>query len=81
LQAIFFNECSWAYYVHYFAHQLQLALVAISQKVIVVHNFFSNLNFIINVVNASCKHHHDLQDAQEENIAYLIVIDKLEIGK
>jgi hypothetical protein len=52
LQALFFNECYWAYYVHYFAHQLQLALLATSRRVIVVHDFFSNLNFIINVVNA-----------------------------
>jgi hypothetical protein len=74
LHALFFNECSWAYYVHYFAHKLQLALVATSRKVIVVHDFFSNLNFIINVVNASCKRHRDLQNAQEENIAYLIVV-------
>jgi hypothetical protein len=55
LQTLFFNECSCAYYVHCFAHRLQLALVAASREVIVVHQFFSNLNFIINLANASCK--------------------------
>jgi hypothetical protein len=81
LQALFLNECSCAYYVHCFAHRLQLALVAASREVIVIHQFFSNLNFIINVVNASCKRHRDLQDAQEEDISYLIAIDELETGK
>jgi hypothetical protein len=77
----FLNECSCAYYVHCFIHRLQLALVAASQEVIVVHEFFSNLNFIINVVSASCKRHCDLQDSQEADIAHLIAMDELETGK
>ena len=81
LQALFFNECSCAYYVHCFAYRLQLVLVAASWEIIVVHEFFSNLNFIINVVSASCKRYRDQQDAQEENIAYLIAIDELETEK
>jgi hypothetical protein len=81
LQVLFLKECSYAYYVHCFVHQLQLALVAAFREVIVIHQFFSNLNFIINLVNASCKRHRDLQDAQEEDISYLITIDELEIGK
>jgi hypothetical protein len=81
LQALFLNEYSCAYYIHCFAHRLQLALVVASREVIVVHEFFSNLNFIINVVSASCKHHHDLQNAQEADIAYLIAIDELETRK
>jgi hypothetical protein len=43
--------------------------------------FFSNLNFIINVVGASCKRHDELQAAQAAEIAYLIAIDEIEIGK
>jgi len=31
LQALFFRECLHAYYVHCFAHKLQLALVAASR--------------------------------------------------
>jgi hypothetical protein len=81
LQTLFLNECSCAYYVHCFAHRLQLVLVATSLEVIIVHDFFSNLNFIINVVSASYKRHRDLQDTQETSIAYLIAIDEFEIGK
>ncbi|XP_059441896.1 uncharacterized protein LOC132174221 [Corylus avellana] len=81
LQALFFNECSCASYVHCFAHRLQLALVTASREAIVVHDFFSNLNFIINVVSASCKRHRDLQDAQKADITYLIAINELETEK
>jgi hypothetical protein len=37
LHALFLNKCFCAYYVHCFAHRLQLALVAASREVIVVH--------------------------------------------
>ncbi|KAH9779330.1 TTF-type domain-containing protein [Citrus sinensis] len=33
LQALFFKDCPYAYYIHCFAHQLQLALVAASNDV------------------------------------------------
>ena len=55
LQALILQECPYAYYVHCLAHQLQLALVAAFREVGDVHNFFQNLNFIINVVSSSCK--------------------------
>jgi len=28
LQALFLRDCPYAYYIHYFAHRLQLTLVA-----------------------------------------------------
>jgi hypothetical protein len=59
LQALFLNDCPCAYYVHCFAHRLQLALVAAFREVVSVHEFFSNLNFTINVVGASCKRHDE----------------------
>ncbi|KAG7988370.1 hypothetical protein I3843_03G184700 [Carya illinoinensis] len=81
LQALFLKDCPYAYYVHCFAHRLQLALVASSREVVSVHEFFSNLNFIINVVGASCKRHDELQAAQATHIAHMIAIDELESGK
>ena len=63
LQALFLKDCSSAYYVHYFAHRLQLALVAASRKVHSVHEFFNNLTFIINSADPSCKRHEELQAA------------------
>nr|GEV74285.1 hypothetical protein [Tanacetum cinerariifolium] len=63
LQALVLKDCPYAYYVHCFAHRLQLALVAASKEVILVHQFFENLAYIINVVYASSKRHDELQKA------------------
>lgn len=60
LQALFLSDCSSAYYVHCFAHRLQLALVASSREVHPVHQFFSNLSFIVNIIIASPKRQDDL---------------------
>ncbi|KAG7950360.1 hypothetical protein I3843_13G108000 [Carya illinoinensis] len=73
------HDYSYAYYVHCFAHQLQLALVAAFREVVFVYEFFSNLNFIINVVGTSYKRHDELQVAQTTHIEHMIAIDKLEI--
>ncbi|XP_059658799.1 uncharacterized protein LOC132305136 [Cornus florida] len=55
--------------------------VAASREVIVVHQFFSNLNFIINNIGASCKRTDELHSAQVMEIAHLIDLDELETGR
>jgi hypothetical protein len=50
LQALFLRECPYAYYVHCFAHKLQLALVTTSREAKSINQFFVNLNFTINIV-------------------------------
>ncbi|XP_019160893.1 PREDICTED: zinc finger MYM-type protein 1-like [Ipomoea nil] len=81
LKALILDECPYAYYVHCFAHRLQLALVASSKEVIPVHQFFTKLNSIINVVGASCKRNDQLKVAHASNIAHLLSIDELESGR
>ncbi|XVF82659.1 hypothetical protein PTKIN_Ptkin16aG0066300 [Pterospermum kingtungense] len=68
LQALFLNECPYAYYVHCFAHRLQLALVAASKNVHDVWLFFSKLNSVVNFVNVSPKRHSELKSAREDEI-------------
>ena len=63
LQALVLKDCPYAYYVHCFAHRLQLALVAASREVIPIHEFFLNLNFIITIVGFSCKRNDELRAA------------------
>ncbi|XP_023750828.1 uncharacterized protein LOC111899177 [Lactuca sativa] len=64
LQALTSKDCPSAYYVHYFAHRLQLALMATSQGVIALQKFFfTKLSFVINVVDASSKCSDQLRDA------------------
>lgn len=63
LQALFMKDCPYAYYVHCFAHQLQLALIAAAREVSEVHDFFKDLVFVVNTVSSSSKRHDELQDS------------------
>ncbi|XP_028079272.1 zinc finger MYM-type protein 1-like [Camellia sinensis] len=82
LQALFCVECPFAYYVHCFAHRLQLALVGASKQVISINQFFSYLTQAINIVGSSCKRHDQLRAAQAADIAEKLAIDdEFETGK
>jgi hypothetical protein len=81
LQALFLKDCPYAYYVHCYAHRLQLALVAASRDVVPVSQFFQKLLFVINTVESSSKQHDELHDAQILELAHLLDIDKTETGK
>nr|KAJ0203005.1 hypothetical protein LSAT_V11C500262280 [Lactuca sativa] len=81
LQALLLKGCPYAFYIHCFAHQLQLALVAATKDVTEVHNFFKTINFIVNVISYSSKRNVQLQDAQIDEISHLIEVDDIESGK
>ncbi|KAK9672877.1 hypothetical protein RND81_12G131500 [Saponaria officinalis] len=81
LQALFLNECPYAYYVHYFAHRLQLPLIAASRDVISVYQFFSKLTFIVNIITSSAKRYDQLQAAHLAEIERLLELEELETGK
>ena len=81
LQALVSNECLYAYYIHCFAHRLQLALIAASQEVIPIHQFFSKLTGIVNIVGSSCKRHDQLQPAQAIEIQRLLSVFELKTDK
>ncbi|KAI3813620.1 hypothetical protein L1987_18348 [Smallanthus sonchifolius] len=81
LHALVLNDCPYAYYVHCFAHRLQLALVCASREVIPVHQFFTDLVFIINVVCASSKCHDELQKAKGNEIKELLELGEIKSGK
>ncbi|XP_062166907.1 uncharacterized protein LOC133873191 [Alnus glutinosa] len=78
LQALFLRKCPYAYYVHCFAHKLQLALVVASREVKYVHRFFENLNFIINIVVGSSKRNGELQSTQVVEIESMIASNEIE---
>ncbi|XVF87322.1 hypothetical protein PTKIN_Ptkin18bG0111000 [Pterospermum kingtungense] len=80
LQALFLNECPSAYYVHCFAHRLQLASVASSKDVHDVWLFFSKLNSVVNFVNVSPKCHFELRSAQKDEITDRLASGQLESG-
>ncbi|XP_021730794.1 uncharacterized protein LOC110697724 [Chenopodium quinoa] len=81
LKALFMEERHYAYYVHYLAHQLQLALIATAREVAEVHDFFKDLIFIVNDVSSSSKRHDELQASQIAELENLIEIEEVETGK
>ncbi|XP_073015775.1 uncharacterized protein [Primulina eburnea] len=81
LQALFLKDCPYAYYVHCFAHRLQLALVAAAEKEISIWLFFSNLTTIVNLVTSSSKRNAELQSYQVNEIARSVVAGERETGR
>ncbi|XP_057487427.1 uncharacterized protein LOC130773516 [Actinidia eriantha] len=81
LQALVSNDCPCAYYIHCLAHRLQLALVAASREVTIVHQFFTKLTSIVNIVSASYKRNDELKAAQVAEVAHSIAINEFEFGK
>ncbi|TYH67307.1 hypothetical protein ES332_D06G179900v1 [Gossypium tomentosum] len=61
LQALILNDYRYAFYVHYFAHQM-----------VEVHQLFKDLYDIVNIASASSKQHNELQKAQAVEITHLI---------
>ena len=70
-----------AFYVHCFAHQLQLVLVAVAKNHVDIALLFTMISKLVNVVGASCKHKYLLREKQAEKILEAIDIGKTETGK
>ena len=57
------KENKSAFYVHCFAHQLQLTLVAVTKNHINIAKFFYVVSNLVIVVGGSCKRRDALRDA------------------
>ncbi|XP_050365518.1 uncharacterized protein LOC126784061 [Argentina anserina] len=80
LQALFLEECPYAYFVHCFAHRLQLVLNATAQGVKEIWQFFQTLSLIVNFVDSSAKRHSTLKDVRIEEIGNLVACGELQRG-
>ena len=73
VQKLIRDENPYAFYVHYFAHQLQLVVVSVSTSTPIIADFFNYVPLIVNTVGASCmrkdvllaKHHDKLLEKVE----------------
>ena len=68
LRALILRENSSAYYIHCFAHQLQLVLVAVAKKNDDANDFFDMTSLLISMVGASCKQKDMIREKQQERI-------------
>ena len=62
LQSLIMRENNSAYYVHFFAHQLQLVVVAIARKHTGIAEFFNKISTLLNVVGGSAKRRDMIRD-------------------
>ena len=66
-------ENIYAFYIDWFAHQLQLAVVFVAKWYAFVEDFFNNDTLLVNMVFASCKINDQLlQDCNNK------IVDRLE---
>ena len=75
------REQPCAYYVHCFAHQLQLALVAVAKKNVDIASFFATANSVVNHVGASCKRRDLLREQLQEELVIAFENDCLITGR
>ncbi|XP_019239589.1 PREDICTED: zinc finger MYM-type protein 1-like [Nicotiana attenuata] len=75
LKTLILKDNPSAYYIHCFAHQWQLTLVAVAKKHHDVNNFFDVLANILNVVGGSYKCTKMLRDDQTEKLDELLVLE------
>ncbi|XP_024642232.2 zinc finger MYM-type protein 1-like [Medicago truncatula] len=80
LKTLIQNENPSAHYVHCFAHQLQLALVACAKTHKPVSGFFGKVNMLVNFIRASNKRQEMLRDKQLAQFAKLIEEGEIETG-
>ncbi|PNX86157.1 HAT family dimerization domain containing protein [Trifolium pratense] len=80
LRTLIQKENSSAYYVHCFAHQLQLALVACAKAQTDVSSFFGKVNILVNFIRSSNKRQELLRGKQATHYANLIEEGQIETG-
>lgn len=68
LRSLIMRENSSAYYIHCFAHQLQLVIVAAAKKNDDASDFFEMISLLLTVVGASCKRKDMIRERQQERI-------------
>ncbi|XP_042413071.1 zinc finger MYM-type protein 1-like [Zingiber officinale] len=68
LKALILKENSSARYVHCFAHQLQLVVVAVAKSNQIVSDFFQYVTMIVNITGASCKRKDKFRQLEHDRL-------------
>ncbi|XP_042035304.1 zinc finger MYM-type protein 1-like [Salvia splendens] len=80
LKTLIMEDTPSAYYIHCFAHQLQLTLVAIAKKNDECAWLFDTVAMLLNVVGVSCKRRELIHEIQAQKLAQALEVDELETG-
>ena len=74
------KESPSAYYVHCFAHQLQLVLVAVAKGNVGCQTFFGQISRLLNIIGVSCKRHDMLRDVRARKLKKALELGEIESG-
>ncbi|PWZ39807.1 hypothetical protein Zm00014a_003413 [Zea mays] len=80
LKTLILQESPSAYYIHCFAHQVQLVLVVVAKGNNDCVWFFDQVFLLLNIVGVSCNHHGMLRTARLENIIKALECGQIESG-
>ncbi|XP_070677893.1 uncharacterized protein [Malus domestica] len=75
------NKYPQAFYIHCFAHQIQLDLVAFAKGIEGVAIFFNNASILVNTIGSSCKRRDVFREKQLEQIKNALDVGDLETGR
>ncbi|XP_016506176.1 uncharacterized protein LOC107823980 [Nicotiana tabacum] len=81
LKALILQETPSAHYIHCFAHQLQLTLIAVAKKHKEVETFFAIAANVLNVIGVSFKRRDKFRDHQAELLEQLLESGEVQSGK
>ena len=80
LKKLVLDDCPSAYYVHCFAHQLQLTLVEVAKENSDCVWFFDQVRFLLNLIGNSCKKTRMLRVAHAQSILEALELGDIETG-
>ncbi|XP_048559613.1 uncharacterized protein LOC125540080 isoform X3 [Triticum urartu] len=80
LQKLIRDESPYAFFVHCFAHQLQLVVVTVAQCCPVIADFFNYLPLIVTQVGSSCKRKDALLAKHQDNLIEMMENCKISSG-
>ncbi|KAL6599039.1 hypothetical protein ACP70R_045903 [Stipagrostis hirtigluma subsp. patula] len=81
LKALIMTESPCAYYIHCFAHQLQLVLVAVAKGNADCGWFFDQVSILLSVIGVSCKRHEMIRGIRTQEILEALELGDIESGK
>ncbi|KAJ9560496.1 hypothetical protein OSB04_005656 [Centaurea solstitialis] len=80
LKTLIMNETKSAYFIHCFAHQLQLALVFVAKNHTKINDFFDVVSRLLNIIGSSYKRRDNLRRKQATKVVAALAEGELESG-
>ncbi|XP_062118895.1 uncharacterized protein LOC133832590 [Humulus lupulus] len=81
LRSIIMKENECVFFVHCFAHQLQLALMGVAKKHDLIGTFLTVVSNVVNIVGASSKRRGILREKQAQKVIEALKSGQLSSGK